>query len=147
MEQLRAAASDLPRHARLRDLDLAELVPYIDWTPFFATWELKGSYPILLDDETLGEAARPLFDDAQAMLKQIVAENWFAPTASSASCRPTPSATTSGSMPTRRAPASAHASSRSASRWPESDGNHNVALSDFVAPIDTGLPDYVGGFG
>ena len=61
--------------------DLAELARYIDWTPFFQTWELKGRYPAILDDEKQGEAARALFADAQAMLKQIIAEKWFAPKA------------------------------------------------------------------
>lgn len=61
------------------DIPLAELVDYIDWTPFFFTWELKGTYPSILDDPKRGEAARSLFNDAQAMLKQIVAENWLSP--------------------------------------------------------------------
>jgi 5-methyltetrahydrofolate--homocysteine methyltransferase len=63
------------------DWDLADLARYIDWTPFFQTWELKGRYPAILDDEKQGAAARQLFDDAQAMLKRIVAEKWFAPKA------------------------------------------------------------------
>ncbi len=57
----------------LADYPLAELVPYIDWTPFFPTWELVGKYPAILDDAKVGEAARALFDDAQAMLHKIVA--------------------------------------------------------------------------
>ena len=61
--------------------DLAELARYIDWTPFFQTWELKGRYPEILDDEEQGPAARQLFDDAQAMLAKIIAEKWFAPKA------------------------------------------------------------------
>ena len=65
----------------LDDWDLADLARYIDWTPFFQTWELKGRYPAILDDEKQGAAARQLFDDAQAMLKRIVAEKWFAPKA------------------------------------------------------------------
>ena len=56
------------------DVDLAELVDYIDWTPFFWTWSLRGQFPAILDDAELGEAARPLFDDAQRMLEQIVDE-------------------------------------------------------------------------
>ena len=59
--------------------DLAELARYIDWTPFFQTWELKGRYPEILDDEAQGAAARQLFDDAQAMLAKIIAEQWFRP--------------------------------------------------------------------
>ena len=61
--------------------DLAELARYIDWTPFFQTWELKGRYPKILEDEKQGPAARQLFDDAQAMLTKIIEENWFAPKA------------------------------------------------------------------
>ena len=60
-----------------RDYPVAELVPYIDWTPFFATWEMRGTYPLILDDPKVGPAARALFEDAQAMLKQMVAERWL----------------------------------------------------------------------
>jgi 5-methyltetrahydrofolate--homocysteine methyltransferase len=62
-------------------IDVGELVPLIDWTPFFWTWEMKGSYPAILQDDTKGEAARELFDKAQAMLKRIAAEKWFRPRA------------------------------------------------------------------
>jgi 5-methyltetrahydrofolate--homocysteine methyltransferase len=57
--------------------DLGDLASYIDWTPFFASWELIGRYPLILEDEIVGEAARDLFDDARAMLKRIVDEKWF----------------------------------------------------------------------
>ena len=57
--------------------DLGDLADYIDWTPFFASWELIGRYPLILDDEIVGEAARDLFKDAQGMLKRIVEEKWF----------------------------------------------------------------------
>jgi 5-methyltetrahydrofolate--homocysteine methyltransferase len=57
--------------------DLADLADHIDWTPFFASWELIGRYPLILDDEIVGEAARDLFKDARAMLKRIVEEKWF----------------------------------------------------------------------
>jgi len=59
------------------DYDLQELVSYIDWTPFFHTWELSGKYPKILDDEVVGEQARHLFADAQAMLQKIVDEKWL----------------------------------------------------------------------
>ena len=59
------------------DWDLADLSRFIDWTPFFSTWELVGRYPAILEDEVVGEAARDLFADAQAMLKQIIDERWF----------------------------------------------------------------------
>jgi 5-methyltetrahydrofolate--homocysteine methyltransferase len=57
--------------------DLQDLADHIDWTPFFASWELIGRYPLILEDEIVGEAAQDLFKDAQAMLKRIVEEKWF----------------------------------------------------------------------
>ncbi|WP_082560209.1 methionine synthase [Brevundimonas sp. Root608] len=57
--------------------DLGDLADHIDWTPFFASWELIGRYPLILEDEIVGSAARDLFKDAQAMLKRIVDEKWF----------------------------------------------------------------------
>ncbi|HEY1073699.1 vitamin B12 dependent-methionine synthase activation domain-containing protein, partial [Brevundimonas sp.] len=57
--------------------DLADLADHIDWTPFFASWELIGRYPLILEDEIVGEAAQDLFRDAQAMLKRIIDEKWF----------------------------------------------------------------------
>jgi len=71
-----------PQKAGLTSIDdvrLADLVDYIDWTPFFFSWELKGSYPAILDDPNRGEAARNLFKDAQAMLKTMVEEDWLKP--------------------------------------------------------------------
>src|SRR5699024_1835102 len=66
---------------RTFELDIAEVAEFIDWTPFFHSWGLRGRYPGILDDEKLGEAARPLWDDAQAMLKKIIDEQWFSPKA------------------------------------------------------------------
>src|SRR5208337_954094 len=57
--------------------DLAELAEYIDWTPFFQTWELTGRFPAILDDPKVGEVARSLYDDARKMLDRIVREKWF----------------------------------------------------------------------
>ncbi|MDP3401650.1 MAG: vitamin B12 dependent-methionine synthase activation domain-containing protein, partial [Brevundimonas sp.] len=57
--------------------DLSDLADHIDWTPFFASWELIGRYPMILEDEVVGEAARDLFKDARAMLKRIIEERWF----------------------------------------------------------------------
>ena len=57
--------------------DLKDLADHIDWTPFFASWELIGRYPMILDDEIVGEAARDLFEDAKLMLKRIIDEKWF----------------------------------------------------------------------
>jgi 5-methyltetrahydrofolate--homocysteine methyltransferase len=61
----------------LRELDLATLANYIDWGPFFQTWDLAGSYPQILDDAVVGESARSVFADAKAMLEQLIAEKWL----------------------------------------------------------------------
>ena len=127
------------------DWDLAEIARYIDWTPFFQTWEMKGVYPRILEDDTQGEAARALFADAQAMLAQIITEGWFKPRAVvgfwpaqsvgddirlfTDDTRATPLAT----LHTLR---QQHA---------KREGRPNLALADFVAPLGT-VPDYVGGF-
>ena len=128
-----------------QDWDLADLARYIDWTPFFQTWELKGVYPRILDDPAQGEAARALFADAQEMLARIIAEKWFNPRAVvgfwpanavgddirlyTDDSRTTPLATfhTLRQQTTKRG------------------DRPNVALSDFVAPEGV-APDYVGGF-
>lgn len=61
----------------LRDYPLEDLVHFIDWTPFFQAWDLHGKYPRILTDEVVGAQAKSLFDDAQVMLRQIVAEKWI----------------------------------------------------------------------
>lgn len=61
------------------DTDVAALRDYIDWTPFFSTWEMRGNFPAILDDPDRGETARELFDNAQAMLDRIETEGWFTP--------------------------------------------------------------------
>ena len=61
----------------LENYPLDKLVPYIDWTPFFHSWEMKGSYPKILEDKEKGEEARKLFADAQSILERIVNEKWL----------------------------------------------------------------------
>jgi 5-methyltetrahydrofolate--homocysteine methyltransferase len=126
--------------------DLAELARYIDWTPFFQTWELKGRYPAILEDEKQGPAARQLFEDAQAMLKKIVEENWFAPKA------------VIGFWPANavgddiRLFADDGRARELATLFTlrqqvaKRDGRPNLALADFVAPAGSGKQDYIGGF-
>ena len=121
---------------------LAELADYIDWTPFFQTWELKGQYPAILDDPKQGEAARSLFADAQAMLEKIIDESWFAPKA------------VVGFWPAQSVGDDIQLFNDEAREEPlqtlytlrqqtaKRDGRPNVALSDFVAPSG----DYVGAF-
>jgi 5-methyltetrahydrofolate--homocysteine methyltransferase len=64
---------------KIIEVELSELVDFIDWTPFFQSWELHGKYPAILTDEVVGEQALNLFADAQKMLQQIVSEKWLKP--------------------------------------------------------------------
>lgn len=126
--------------------DLAELARYIDWTPFFQTWELKGRYPKILEDEKQGPAARQLFDDAQAMLKKIIAEKWFAPKAVIGFW---PANTVGDDVrlfadETRAKELATFFTLRQ--QLAKRDGKANMALSDFVAPLESGKVDYLGGF-
>jgi len=125
--------------------DLNEIAANIDWTPFFASWELVGRYPQILEDDVVGEAARSLFADAQAMLERIIAEGWF---------------TARGVVGFWPAQADGDDivlytdESRSAEltrlhtlrqQMAKGEGKANLALSDFVAPVG-GAPDWIGGF-
>ena len=119
---------------------------YIDWTPFFQTWELKGRYPAILDDEKQGAAARQLFDDAQAMLKRIVAEKWFAPKAVVGFW---PAARVGDDIrlfADERRERSLETLFTLRQQLSKRDGRPNVALADFVAPIESAEPDYIGAF-
>jgi len=126
--------------------DLAELARYIDWTPFFQTWELKGRYPAILEDEKQGAAARPLFEDAQAMLAKIIEERWFRPKAVIGFW---PAAAVGDDIRLyadegRRETLASFFTLRQ--QLAKRDGRPNLALSDFVAPEGSGRPDHVGGF-
>ncbi len=130
----------------LDDYPLNELVGCIDWTPFFQTWELSGRYPAILDDPKQGAAARSLFDDAQAMLKQIVDEKWFRARAAIGFW---PANTIGDDI----AVYADDARSRKIATFhtlrqqlEKREGRHNVALSDFIAPKTSGVADYIGAF-
>ena len=126
--------------------DVSALVPYIDWTPFFQTWDMKGRYPAILDSETQGAAARSLFEDAQAMLQRIIAERWFTPRAIvgfwPANAVGDDIHLYTGASRQERL-ATFHSLRQQLSRR---EDRHNIALADFVAPQGSGLHDYVGGF-
>jgi 5-methyltetrahydrofolate--homocysteine methyltransferase len=129
-----------------REYDLAELAEYIDWTPFFQTWELAGRFPAILDDATVGEVARSLYDDARKMLDRIISEKWFTAQA------------TIGFWPAnakgddilvyadeaREKPIATLHTLRQ--QLEKREGRFNSALSDFIAPGDSGVPDYIGAF-
>ena len=126
---------------------LQEICAYIDWTPFFKTWELAGSYPKILQDEVVGEQAQNLFADAQKMLDQIVQEQWLTANA------------VMGIFPANQVNdddvevysddtrteviATLHHLRQQNQKPP---GRPNQCLSDFIAPKTTGLKDYIGAF-
>jgi 5-methyltetrahydrofolate--homocysteine methyltransferase len=126
--------------------ELAELAPYIDWTPFFQAWELNGRYPYILEDEKQGHAARQLFEDAQAMVAKIVAERWFTPKAVIGFWP----ANTRGddiclfTNDNRDCELAILFTLRQ--QLAKRDGKANMALADFIAPARTGKRDYLGGF-
>jgi 5-methyltetrahydrofolate--homocysteine methyltransferase len=130
----------------LADYPVAELIDYIDWSPFFSTWELAGKFPAILDDAKVGAAARSLYDDAQAMLRRAVDERWLRAEAAlgfwPANAEGDDIAVFADE--TRDAPIARLRTLRQ--QLTRREGRANVALADFVAPRASGLSDYVGAF-
>jgi len=130
----------------LDDYPLASLVPFIDWSPFFQTWELKGKYPRIFDDEIVGEAARKLFDDAQVLLHKIVDEKLlraqgvygFWPAASDGDDIIVFTDESRTVEKTRF-----HALRQ---QWERKGQDVFYSLADFIAPLGSGRQDYLGGF-
>jgi 5-methyltetrahydrofolate--homocysteine methyltransferase len=133
---------------RIEAYDLAELVPYIDWTPFFQTWEMRGRYPMILEDAKYGVEARKLLDDARAMLDRVVREKWLTANAVFGFW---PANTVGDDIEVfaedgRNAPlAVLHTLRQQIARDPGRSRAH-VALSDFIAPKESGRQDYIGAF-
>jgi 5-methyltetrahydrofolate--homocysteine methyltransferase len=131
--------------ARVYDsYDLSEIARYIDWTPFFQTWELVGKYPSILEDDKFGKAARGLFDDAQKMLARIVEEKWLTARAAF------------GFFPANAGDDDILVFGDKARKFPiatlhtlrqqmaRDSARPNLALADFIAP--QGIDDYIGAF-
>jgi len=132
----------------LEDYPLEQLVPYIDWTPFFATWELAGHYPQILKDDKMGEAAQALFDDAQEMLAQMVGEKWLKASAVIGFWPANQIGIDDIELYTddsRKERLTVLHSLRQQMSRGKSD-RANMALADFIAPKETGIADYIGGF-
>ena len=128
--------------------DLAELVPYIDWTPFFQTWELAGRYPAILDDNVVGPEARKLFVDAKALLSRMVKEKWLTANAvvgffPANSIGDDIEVYTDDTRAAKRT--MLHTLRQQIARDPSRERSH-TALGDFLAPKDSGVADYIGGF-
>ncbi|MEW5708650.1 MAG: methionine synthase [Pseudomonadota bacterium] len=130
-----------------QDYPLEALIPFIDWTPFFQTWELRGRYPAILEDPAVGATARQLFADAQAMLQRIVEEKWLAASG------------VIGLFPANSAGAddieiyADESRARVLMTWHnlrqqmvKPPDRPNLCLADFVAPKGSGVKDYIGAF-
>jgi len=128
--------------------DLGELVRYIDWTPFFQTWEINGRYPKVLDDNVVGPEARKLFDDAQKLLTEMVSGKWVT---AKAVIGFWPANAAGDDIEVyadeerRETVAVLHTLRQQMARENARDRAH-TALADFIAPKTTGIPDYIGAF-
>ncbi|MBS0567344.1 MAG: methionine synthase [Proteobacteria bacterium] len=125
------------------DYPLAELVERIDWSPFFNTWELAGHYPQIFDDAVVGKHARELFDDAQKMLKQIVAEKWLTASAVIGFWPATRIGDDVEILQDAGSGSRLHFLRQQADKPP---GRPDFCLADFIAPEQSGKQDWIGGF-
>ncbi len=126
------------------DYSLEEISKYIDWTPFFRTWELAGRYPNILTDEVVGQEATKLFEDAKQMLQKIIDEKWLtakavigfweANTINDDTIELALEGNKSGQFHQLR------------QQSKKADGVPNISLADFIAPKESGKKDYMGGF-
>lgn len=129
----------------IQNQDLKELIPYIDWTPFFRSWELFGKYPQILTDEIVGEQATELFSDAQKILKKIINENLF--TAKGIFGIFPANATENDDVEVKDELGNHLATFHTLrQQHKKSDGKEYFALSDFIAPKSSGKIDYIGAF-
>jgi len=130
----------------IRNADLAEIAAYIDWGPFFQTWELSGPFPAILDDPVVGEAARTVHAEGQAMLREIVQGRWL--TAHGAIALMPANAVRDDielyADESRTTIALTWRNLRQQNERPA--GKPNYCLADFVAPKQSGVKDYVGAF-
>ncbi len=127
--------------------DLEELSNYIDWTPFFASWELRGKYPAIFEDEVVGVEAKKLFNDAQSLLRRIIDEKWLSANAVigffPANALENDSVRLFQDEKREKTLHDLHFLRQQAEKAP---GQPNVCLSDFVAPLASGKDDYMGVF-
>ena len=125
---------------------LEDLIPFIDWTPFFQTWELAGRYPLILEDNVVGEEATKLFKDAQDMLNKIVSEKWLSAKAVAGvwPADATGDDITVYTDESRSEQLTKFHSLRQQAK--KAGGIPNIGLSDFIAPKETGLKDHIGAF-
>ncbi|KJS07561.1 MAG: hypothetical protein VR77_00620 [Flavobacteriales bacterium BRH_c54] len=126
------------------EYDLKEISEYIDWTPFFRTWELAGKYPQILEDEIVGNEAKKLFTDAQQMLEQIIAEKWLEAKAVIGIWEANTENDDIIKVYEENNPIGQLYQLRQQSK--KATGVPNMSLADFIAPKESGIKDYIGGF-
>jgi 5-methyltetrahydrofolate--homocysteine methyltransferase len=132
---------------KFEDYPLDKIAQYIDWTPFFQTWEMAGRYPKILQDKVVGEEARKLFADAQAMLKKIIKEKWLT---ANAVFGLFPANTVNSddteiyTDESRHKVAMTWHNLRQQTKKPADIPNY--CLADYIAPKESGVADYIGGF-
>ncbi len=143
---------DTPSFVGTRVLDsvpLQELVPYIDWSPFFQTWELRGKYPKIFEDPTVGEQAKKVFEDAQALLRRIIDEKlltargvygfWEAASDGDDVILTVPASASNPAATTVRLPMLRQ-------QWERPGQSDFRSLADYIAPLGSGRKDYLGAF-
>jgi 5-methyltetrahydrofolate--homocysteine methyltransferase len=133
-------------HQLFTNIPLTEIVPFIDWTPFFQTWELHGRYPNILTDEVVGEEATKLFADAQEMLQKIVNENWLEARAVIGLFPANSVGDDIEIYADQSRNEVIHKQITLRQQTKKTVGQPNLALADFIAPKESGIKDYIGGF-
>ena len=131
----------------IKEMDLAVLAEYIDWTPFFTSWQLRGKYPKIFDDEIVGEEAKKLYEDGQAILKRVIEEKWLTANA------------VIGFFPANSVNDDdieiytdntrtevAYTLHNLRQQRQKAPGQANFCLTDFIAPKESGVEDYIGSF-
>jgi len=127
------------------EVSVEQLLNYIDWTPFFQTWELHGKFPAILKDEIVGQEATKLYADAQELLQQITAEKWLSPKGI-IGLFPANSVGDDIEIYDPQTKEVIHTQRTLRQQTKKTAGQPNIALSDFIAPKESGLVDYIGGF-
>ncbi|MFT7250800.1 MAG: 5-methyltetrahydrofolate--homocysteine methyltransferase [Flavobacterium sp.] len=126
------------------DVELSELIPFIDWTPFFQSWQLFGKFPKILVDEVVGTDATNLYNDALFMLDKIVSEKWFTAKGILGIFAANQINDDDIELTTNNSQLATFLTLRQQSQ--KTEGAPNIALADFIAPKDTGIQDYIGCF-
>ncbi|GAA3635212.1 methionine synthase [Flavivirga jejuensis] len=129
---------------RLKQLSLKELLPFIDWKPFFISWDLHGKFPEILTDDVVGEQATQLYEDAQEMIKQIIAKQLLKPKGVFGLFEANTINEDDISIQKKGNEIAVFRTLRQ--QLKKRDGIPNIALSDFIAPKETGKTDYMGAF-